>query len=192
MDDRSDLTDLLNAWSGGDSDAGEKLLARIYHELKIISNQRLRAHAGPITLQATELINEAYMRLAKQNECAWANRNHFFSIAATVMRRVLLDHARHRHSQRRDRRLEVDTDSNQLAMSENRAQKLIDLDEAINQLASMSERQAHIIELRYFGGLSIDEAAVALDISPATVKRDWNVARAWLARQLRHDPELME
>jgi RNA polymerase sigma-70 factor, ECF subfamily len=189
MSAQADLTGLLNAWSGGDQAAGDRLLALIYRELRMISAQRLSSHAGPLTLQATELINEAYLRLARQNENSWANRNHFFAIAATVMRRVLLDHARRRHSQRRDRRMESDTDPEGLAMSESRAQELLDLDEALTQLAAMSERQAQVIEMRYFGGMTVEEVAEALEISTATVKRDWTIARAWLARQL-HDHDL--
>lgn len=192
MSESADLTELLNAWAGGNADAGEDLLKQVYQQLHQLSAQRLRAHAGPITLQATELINEAYLRLADQNESAWANRSHFYAIAATVMRRVLIDHARRRHSQRRDRRMETSLEPDHPCMSEQRAQELIDLDTAIEQLARLSERQARIIELRYFGGLSVEEVALALDISASTVKREWNAARAWLARSLQSAPEVLD
>jgi RNA polymerase sigma-70 factor, ECF subfamily len=184
MSEPADLTRMLNQWAAGDARAGDDLLRQVYQQLRQMSAQRLRAHGGPVTLQATELINEAFLRLARQNESVWANRSHFYAIAATVMRRVLLDHARHRHSQRRDRRMETPLEAEHAIMSEQRAQELIELDEAIEQLAQLSERQARIIELRYFGGLSIEEAAETLEISPATVKREWNAARAWLARKL--------
>lgn len=188
MSEAADLTELLNAWAGGNADAGENLLKQVYQQLHRLSAQRLRAHGGPITLQATELISEAFLRLARQNESAWANRTHFYAIAATVMRRVLIDHARHRHSQRRDRCLETVLEPELGLMSEQRAQELLDLDEAIEALARLSERQARIVELRYFGGLSVDEVADALDISASTVKREWNAARAWLAHSLQTTP----
>lgn len=179
-----DLTTLLQAWSGGDGSAGERLMALVYEELRSLSSSRLRAHGGAVTLQATELISEAYLRLSSQVDTDWQNRNHFFAIAATVMRRVLLDQARRRHSAKRDRRLETAEDPELLSMSGARAEQLLTLDAALEQLAELSPRQAQIIELRYFGGLSIPEAAAALEISEATVKRDWLLARAWLLKQL--------
>ena len=184
-----DLTALLQAWSTGNGAAGERLMALVYDELKVLSSSRLRAHGGSVTLQATELINEAYLRLSAQSDTDWRNRSHFFAIAATVMRRVLLDQARRRHSARRDRRLESSENPEQLAMSGERAEQLLSLDSALDRLEALSPRQARVIELRYFGGLSIAEAAEMLEISEATVKRDWALARAWL---LSHLPALDE
>lgn len=184
MSQSEDLTALLQAWSGGDGSAGERLMVLVYEELRALSSSRLRAHGGAVTLQATELINEAYLRLSAQVETDWQNRGHFFAIAATVMRRVLLDQARRRHSAKRDRRLESADDPEQFAMSGERADQLLMLDAALERLAALSPRQARIIELRYFGGLSIPEAAAALEISEATVKRDWMLARAWLINEL--------
>lgn len=184
MGEPDDLTVLLQAWSGGDGDAGERLMRLVYEELRALSGRRLRAHRGSVTLQATELINEAYLRLSAQIDTDWQNRNHFFAVAAVVMRRVLLDQARRRHSAKRDRRLESSTDPEQVSMSEERAEQLLMLDAALERLAALSPRQARIIELRYFGGFSIPEAAAALGISEATVKRDWMLARAWLINEL--------
>ena len=184
MANADDLTTLLQAWSGGDTGAGERLLALIYEELRLLSGSRLRAHGGAVTLQATELINEAYLRLSAQTDTNWQNRNHFFAIAATVMRRVLLDQARRRHSAKRDRRLESDENPDTVVMSDARAQQLLMLDEALERLEALSPRQSRMIELRYFGGFSIPETAAALGISEATVKRDWTLARAWLIKEL--------
>ncbi|TVQ36723.1 MAG: sigma-70 family RNA polymerase sigma factor [Wenzhouxiangella sp.] len=184
MENQADLTRLLKDWSNGDQDAGERLMRLVYHELKSLSAGRLRAHAGSVTLQATELINEAYLRLSSQSETEWQNRSHFFAIAATVMRRILLDRARHRHSAKRDRRLESEPPTELEDMSPVRAEQLISLDMALEQLATLSPRQARVVELRYFGGLNIEETALALDISAATVKRDWNLARAWLLQKV--------
>jgi len=190
MSDQADLTVLLNAWSDGDSSAGDRLLELVYRELKVMSRSRLRSHGGPLTMQATELINEAYIRLARQDANAWQNRSHFFALAATVMQRVLMDHARRRYSQRRDRRLESDAEPADDFMTEGRARELLELDEALSRLETLSSRQARIVQLRYFGGLTHTETAQALDISVATVKRDWTVARAWLYRQLQHHSDL--
>lgn len=184
MTQSDDLTQLLQAWSGGDDGAGERLMALVYDELRVLSGRRLNSHGGPITLQATELISEAYLRLSAQKAPNWQNRNHFFAIAATVMRRVLLDQARRRHSARRDRRLESADDPDDIAMSNERAEQLLALDAALGRLAELSPRQAQVIELRYFGGLNIAEAAAALGVSEATVKRDWALARAWLLNQV--------
>ncbi len=184
MQNESDLTRLLKDWSSGDQGAGDRLMRLVYHELKALSAGRLRAHAGSVTLQATELINEAYLRLSSQSQTDWQNRSHFFAIAATVMRRILLDRARHRHSAKRDRRLESDTPQEHEDMSSRRAEQLVSLDMALEELGKLSPRQARVVELRYFGGLSIEETALALDVSAATVKRDWNLARAWLLRQV--------
>lgn len=187
MENQPDLTGLLKDWSSGNSEAGDRLMRLVYQELKNLSAGRLRAHGGSVTLQATELINEAYLRLSSQSETEWQNRSHFFAIAATVMRRILLDRARHRHSAKRDRRLESEAPPELEDMSASRAEQLLTLDMALEELAQLSPRQARVVELRYFGGLSIEETAVALDTSPATVKRDWSLARAWLMQKLPAD-----
>ncbi len=184
MASSDDLTKLLQAWSDGDTSAGDRLMSLIYKELRALSGSRLRAHDGAVTLQATELINEAYLRLSAQTRADWKNRSHFFAIAATVMRRVLLDQARHRHRAKRDRRLESSEDLDSMGISAVRAEQLLMLDSALERLETLSPRQSRMIELRYFGGFSIPEVAETLNISEATVKRDWTLARAWLIKEL--------
>ncbi len=184
MASEADVTGLLRAWSSGDEAAGEALLPVIYAELKKISRAQIHLAGVPVTLQATELVHEAYIRLAGQRQADWNDRSHFFALAATVIRRLLLDHARGRCAQRRDRRREVALDSVPELMSTSAAEELIQLDNALINLTRMDERQGRLVELRYFAGLSIQEAAEVLSISPATAKRDWRLARAWLYRQL--------
>jgi RNA polymerase sigma factor (TIGR02999 family) len=184
MTDSANVTSLLQAWSAGDNQAGDALLPLIYNELKKISRIQLRSSGTPVTMQATELVNEAYLRLADQNQTEWNDRAHFFALAATVIRRIMLDHARKRCAQRRDRRLEVNIDDQFNLVSSERAEELVQLDEALEALGEVDERQARLVELRYFGGLTIEEAAEVLDISSSTVKREWLVAKAWLYRRL--------
>jgi len=178
------ITQLINDWSAGDESAGDKLLPLIYDELKAISISQLNRMDGPVTLQATEIISEAYMRLAGQRVGKWNNRNHFFAMAATVVRRILLDHARYRLAARRSRRADRSIDDAGQLMTHERAEEITQLDEALDRLAVVRSRQAKVVELRYFGGLSIHETGSVLEIAPATVKRDWVEAKAWLYHQL--------
>jgi RNA polymerase sigma factor (TIGR02999 family) len=184
MVDKPDVTRMLNAWSAGDPDAGAELLPYIYSELKRISRAQLRASDLPVTMQATELVNEAYLRLAGQRAGDWNDRTHFFALASTMIRRVLLDYARKRCAQRRDRRMEVKVDDQTDLMSPERAEELVQLDEALAALHELDEPKARLVELRYFGGLTIEEAAEVLDCSASTVKRDWKVAKAFLYRHM--------
>jgi RNA polymerase sigma factor (TIGR02999 family) len=184
MSDDADLTRMLRAWSAGDASIGDQLLRLIYDELRKISAAQLRGNNIPLTLQATELVNEAWIRLSSQRKADWNDRVHFFALASTTIRRILLDHARKRFAQRRDRRQEVRFDDQPGLLSHDRARELIDLDRALDRLGELDERQARLVELRYFGGLSVEETAKVLELSPATVKREWQVARAWLYRQL--------
>ena len=179
------LTTLLNAWSDGDSAAGSRLVEMLYKDLHLMANQRLRGFSSNITLQATELLHEAFIRLNDQDQVAWANRTHFLAIASTVMRRILLDAARKRTAARRDRRLESPLDEDTPPISAARADELIELDAALEDLAAIAPRQAQVVEMRHFGGLSLDEAAAVLDVSVATIKRDWTIAKAWLYRRLK-------
>lgn len=183
MSEPADLTQLLNAWSSGDVDAGDALMRSLYRELHALSRARLRNFGGDLTLQATELVHDAFLRLCDQQQKNWSNRAHFLAIASVVMRRVLLDHARRRTAEMRDRSLETALDEAALFTPE-RAEELIELDEAMSQLAQFDPRAARVVEFRYFGGMNIEEIALALDISPATVKRDWTLARAWLYKRL--------
>ena len=186
----AEITVLLRSWSAGDRDAEAQVLPLIYDELRRIARSGLNGDAGSITLQATDIVNEAYLRLAKQEDVEWQDRQHFFAVTATVVRRILLDAARKRLADKRDRRREVlSLDANpeappRQAMTETRASELLDLDSALEDFSGAYPRQARLVELRYFGGLSIEETAEYLSVSAATAKRDWVMARAWLHRRL--------
>ncbi|MEM1141234.1 MAG: ECF-type sigma factor [Pseudomonadota bacterium] len=192
--DNSDITTLLRAWTAGDREAEAAVLPLIYDELRKIARVQLNGEAGSITLQATDLVSEAYIRLNQQNSADWKDRQHFFAVTATVVRRVLLDAARKRLADKRDKRQEAlsldaepDTKVPAEAMSRARATELLDLDTALLELASVYPRPAKLVELRYFSGLSIEASADFLEVSPATAKREWSRAKAWLHRRL-NDP----
>src|SRR5690554_1156694 len=154
----ADVTSLLRAWSAGSESAGEALLPLIYAELRQISRRQLRGAAGPPLMQTTELINEAWLRMSGQTFNAWQDRAHFFALAATMTRRVLVDHARRQLAQRRDRRLQVPLDQAPAVESDNRFDlDVFALHQALERLNTVDERQARIVELRYFGGLTIEE-----------------------------------
>ncbi len=184
-----DVTGLLHAWADGDIAAGDRLFPLVYAELHRISEGQLRRQGAPVTLQATEVIHEAYLRLADQNRTDWRNRAHFFALAATMMRRVLCDHARRRLAQRRDRRREVPLDGvpEPVLMSETEADEIVRLDEALCELAREDARRAQVVELRWFAGMGVEETAEVMELSPATVKRDWTLARAWLRTRVEAD-----
>jgi RNA polymerase sigma factor (TIGR02999 family) len=178
------LTELLQAWQRGETHAGDELAPLVYAELRRIAAGRLRAERGGHTLQPTALVHEAWMRLADQHGAPWQNRSQFFAIAAQAMRRILVDHARRRHAVRRGGHapvVPVDQLADVLA-SPMPDEQLIALDNALEQLTALDERQARIVELRFFAGLSIDEAADVLGLSATTIKREWATARAWLYR----------
>lgn len=179
-----EVTRLLRAWRGGDEGAGDELMRVLYDELHRIADARLRGEAAGHTLQSTALIHEAYMRLAGAG-ISWSDRTHFFAVAARTMRRVLTDHARARQRQKRSGALDRVTLSGLPAPERGGdAVDLIALDEAIEELAGQDPRKASAVELHYYGGLSYDEVAEALDTSPATVHRDLRMARAWLRDRL--------
>ena len=185
----SDVTGLLLSWSGGDEAAGEKLLQAIYAELHRQAERAMWRERGEHTLQATALIHEAYLRLVDQRRVEWRNRAHFFGIAAQMMRRVLVDHARARLAAKRGGDAHPITlggvsDADAPANDADDALDVLALHEALDRLAELDPSQARLVELRYFGGMNIDETAAALGVSPATVKREWAVARAWLRREL--------
>lgn len=194
-DSKQNVTVLLRAWSEGDRTAEAEVLPLIYEELRRIARSGLNGDAGSITLQATDIVNEAYLRLSQQRDTTWQDRQHFFAVTATVVRRILLDAARRRLADKRDRRREVlslDADPDALlpaqAMTEARAAELLDLDAALESLSDAFPRQARLVELRYFSGLSVEESASYLNVSPATAKRDWVLAKAWLHRRLSSSP----
>ncbi len=180
-----EITQMLQEWSGGNQEALDALLPLVYAELHRQASRYLRRERAGHTLQTTALIHEAYLKLIDQREVSWQNRAHFFGIAAQAMRRILVDYARNRHREKRGGIGEdLPLDEAALVVSEERSIDLVALDEALTRLAEFDERQARIVELRYFSGLTIEETAEVLRISPATVKSDWNVAKAWLRQEI--------
>ncbi len=183
-DEKGDVTQLLNAMTKGDSGAAEKLLPLVYTELHRLAASYMRRERPDHTLQATALINEAYLRLARGDE-EWNNREHFIGVAANVMRHVLVDYARAHKAQQRDgglKRVELHED---LAVSAEKLEEVVALDEALKALESLHPRQAKVVEMRYFGGLSLEQIASLLGVSERSVKRDWSLARIWLFRELK-------
>lgn len=186
----NDVTGLLMAWSEGDAKAQDRLMPLVYEELQQIASRYLRREYVGHTMQTVDLANEAYMKLVDQNQVDWKNRAHFFGIAANIMRRILIDQARSRQAVKRGgavKKFSLDNEAIQLShvgISEEPNFDLIELDDALKELAEFDPRQGKLVELRFFGGLSIAETAEVLEISPATVKREWNVAKAWLKRRL--------
>lgn len=171
-------------WRGGEREALDSLLPLVYDELRRIARHYLQAERSGHTLQSTALVNEAYMRLVAQDLPEWQNRAHFFAVAAQLMRQILVDHARtHRASKRGGKLCQITlTEAEQLPVSTD--VDMIALDDALKELAEMDPQQCRVIELKFFAGLSIDDTAEVLGISPSTVKRDWVTARAWLYREL--------
>lgn len=176
------VTGLLQAWSAGDEEAGRRLVPLVYRDLRRRAAGLLRREAPGHTLQPTALVHEAYLRLVGQRG-QWRNRSQFFGVAAHIMRRILVDHARRRRAAKRDV-VRVPLDESVVPAS-GREVDLLGLDEALCELTSMDARQGRVVELRYFGGLTLEEAAEILGVSVATVKRDWSLARAWLFDRLR-------
>jgi RNA polymerase sigma-70 factor, ECF subfamily len=181
--DSSDVTQLLAELRDGLPGAADRLAAVVMSELHRIAERAMLREADGHTLQPTELVDETLMRLLGQDRATWANRAQFFGVAAQMIRRILVDHARSRRSAKRDHGIRVTLDEG-VAEAPVRSLDLIALDDALAQLQSVAPRQAQVVELRYFGGLDIDETAVALDVSSATVKRDWAFARAFLLQRL--------
>ncbi len=182
-----DVTPLLLAWGNGDAAAGEQLLPVVYAELHRQAARAMRREGDEHTLQATALVHEVYLRLVDQNRIEWRNRAQFFGVAAQAMRRILVDHARGQHAAKRGGGAQQVTlnDANQpIAADGDHAVDVLALHDALERLAALDPEQARLVELRYFAGLNIEETADALGVSPATVKREWAVARAWLRREL--------
>ena len=178
------ITHLLVKWSSGDPQALEELTPLVYDELRKMARTYLRQERADHTLQATALVHEAYLRLIDQHSVSWQNRAHFFGIASQMMRRILVNHAVARAADKRGGAAEKLSLDETVSCANEREVELIALDEALNVLERLDAQQTRIVELRFFGGLSIDETAEALHISPATVKRDWSTARLWLRRRL--------
>ena len=180
-----DITGLLRSWSGGDERAFEQLIPLVYDELHRMALRYLSGERAAVTLQATALVNEVCLRLLGWDEARWQNRGHFFGVSAQMMRRVLVDIARRRRADRRggSAAIRVALDDVEITAAEPDAD-LVAIDEALVRLAAEDPRKARVVELRFFGGLSVEETAAALNISTATVKRRWTLARAWLIREL--------
>ena len=178
------LTGLLLEWREGDKAALDRLTPLVYDELRRIAHRYVQRERDGHTLQTTALVNEAYLRLAGQQKVDWQNRAHFFAVTAQVMRHILIDHARRRHYVKHGGELLQIPIEDATLMSDQRAKELIALDEALAELAILDRRKSRVVELRYFGGLSLEETAEVLKISTSTVKREWTMARAWLYERI--------
>jgi RNA polymerase sigma-70 factor (ECF subfamily) len=181
------VTTLLVAWGNGDHAARDELMPIVYQELHRLAHLYMSRERTGHTLQTSALVNEAFVKLVDQRDVRWQNRSHFFGIAAQVMRRILVDHARSRHSVKRGGKATPVSLEEALILSNERSAEIVALDEALNSLANVDERKSQIVELRFFGGLSIEETADVLAVSPGTVMRDWTLAKAWLRREMTGD-----
>ncbi|HMY70962.1 MAG TPA: sigma-70 family RNA polymerase sigma factor [Blastocatellia bacterium] len=179
------ITAQLAAWQSGDAAAMEEVIRAVYQELRRMADRYLRQETPGHTLQPTALVHEAWLRLVKQTQVDWQNRAQFFGVAAQMMRRILVDHAKSKHREKRGgdavKLLLEDT----VDVSDERAADLVALDDALQSLAAIDARKCRVIELRYFGGLSVEETAEILQVSPQTVLRDWKLAKAWLYREIK-------
>lgn len=184
MNSTGKVTDLLIDWRNGNEAAFDSLFAVVYDELRRLASNYMRRERADHTLQTTALVHEAYLKLVRQSDAPVENRIHFFAVAAKVMRQILIDHARTRHYEKRGGHAQRISLEDAAVLSDERADELIALDEALSELAAQDERQSHIVEMRYFGGLTIAETAEYLKVSPDTVTRDWNMSKAWLYRRL--------
>ncbi|HWO36461.1 MAG TPA: sigma-70 family RNA polymerase sigma factor [Candidatus Acidoferrum sp.] len=181
------INSLLADWGRGNEEAREALIPMVYDELRRVARRHLWRERPDHTLQSAALVNEAYLRLVRQPAPQWENRAHFFGMAAQMMRHILVDHARQRHTRKRGgdtHRVALDAE---LAPAQKMEVDLVALDDALAKLGSLDPQQGRIIELRFFGGLSIEETAVVVGVSPATIKREWATARAWLQREMERE-----
>jgi RNA polymerase sigma-70 factor (ECF subfamily) len=181
------VTELLNDWQHGDRNALAKLTPLIYDELRRIAHRYVQRERNGHTLQTTALVHEAYLRLAGNEEVAWQNRAHFFAVTAQVMRHILIDHARRRRFLKHGGEFQQVALEEASVMSGERAAELIALDEALEELKKIDSRKCSVVELRYFGGLSLEETAEVLEVSMMTVRRDWRAAKAWLFKAVTSD-----
>jgi RNA polymerase sigma factor (TIGR02999 family) len=184
MSSPPEITALLVDWSNGDKAALDRLLPLVERELHRLAHNYMRKENPDHTLQTSALVNEAYLRLVDQRNTRWQNRAHFFGIAAQIMRRILLNYARDRKRIKRGGGATQVSLSDVAIVSPQKSDELLALDEALQRLATIDERKGQVVELRYFGGLSVEETAEVLKVSPVTIMRDWNMAKAWLAREL--------
>jgi RNA polymerase sigma factor (TIGR02999 family) len=179
------VTQLLAKWREGDQEALQALIPLVYHELRSLAHRYLRAERPGHTLQSTALVHEAFLRLVDQSPAQFQNRAHFLGVAAKLMRQVLVDYARRRHAAKRGPEYKVELDGSfEVAHEQARGVDVLAVDDALLQLSRRDEQQGRIVEMRFFGGLTVEETAKALEVSPATVKRNWNMAKAWLTREM--------
>jgi RNA polymerase sigma factor (TIGR02999 family) len=178
------LTELLLDWRQGDETALKRLTPLVYDELRRIAHRYVQRERNGHTLGTTALVNEAYLRLAGQKKIDWQNRSHFFAVTAQVMRHILIDHARRRHFAKHGGGAQRVSLAEAETMSQERARELVLMDEALDELAQLDLRKSRVVELRYFGGLGLEETADVLEISVMTVRRDWRAAKAWLYRRI--------
>ena len=178
------ITKLLLAWGAGDDAALEKLIPLVYQELRRLARRYMQGERPSHTLQTTALVNEAYLRLVDSRRVRWQNRTQFFAISAQLMRRILVDFARSRRYQKRGGGAQKVPLNEESIISPRQGRDLVQLDGALNALASADARKARVVELRFFGGLNVEETATVLNVSPDTVLRDWRLAKAWLAREM--------
>ena len=178
------VTGLLIAWGAGDESAFEQLVPLVHAELRRLAHREMGRERAGHTLQTTALVNEAYLRLIDVSQVKWQDRAHFFAMSARLMRRILVDHARTRQSRKRGGATRWVSLEDAHVVSQERGADLVALDDALQALAAVDARKCQVVELRYFGGLSIEESAEALQVSPETIQRDWKLAKAWLQREL--------
>jgi RNA polymerase sigma factor (TIGR02999 family) len=184
------VTELLTRWSSGDTSARDALVPLVYNELRRIARRCLSGQRSDHTLQPTALVHEAYLRLVRYDAIDWRDRAHFFALAAQIMRQILVDHARKQTAIKRGGNAVTIVVDESSAIAKQTSHDLLALDDALKQLASLDPRQSQIVELRFFGGLSIEETAQAVNISPATTKREWATARLWLLNEMHSGAEL--
>jgi RNA polymerase sigma factor (TIGR02999 family) len=185
-----EISQLLRAWSEGDRTALDKLLPLVYDELRRMARRHMDRQQAGHTLQTTALIHEAYLKLIDQKEAHWRNRAHFFGVAAKAMRSILVDYARASHAAKRGGEAVLVSLDEAAVASDERAAELVALDDALASLAAIDRRKCQVVELRYFGGLSVEETAEVLKVSVETVARDWRLARTWLLRELSKAPPI--
>jgi len=182
-----DVTQLLVELTNGNKEAATKLIPLVYDELHRLARRQMRGERGDHTLQATALVNEAYLKLVENRPLQWQNRAHFFAVAAQTMRRILIDHARSHLRQKRGGGKKMFALDEGLVFSPEQSMELVQLDQSLDRLARLDPRQSQIVEMRFFAGLTVEETAEVLHISPKTVKREWSIAKAWLHGDLRHE-----
>ena len=181
--DNGEVSRLLRAWSEGDRAALDRLTSLVYDELRRLARRYMRGERPGHSLQTTALVNEAYMRLVDYKRMQWQNRAHFFAVSSQLMRRILVDHAR-RHNRKRGGGVQHVSLEETAMVGDDEAADLVALDDAMDALARIDHRKVQVVEMRFFGGLSVEETAEVLKVSPVTVMRDWSIAKAWLYREL--------